>query len=450
MKKLLAVAAVAALGAMVAQATVLPGTELVTNGSFEGGDTTKLNQYKTASFAYLPGGWSGGSGWAQKGTFVPVNPPDGSGAAYFQGANAAKQTIMFPVAGRYRVSFWYICRGAGNFLYLNLSACLGDRPLNEVVVSSAAAWTQAVAEFDVKAPGPQLFQIKAFRGQTTASDPCAVIDCVSVQLIDGPEGIVVNGEPDTRVPVDPAYGCIGDIEYGKAYVFTAPATHVNASATQASVCKGCIVETPGVSVVTTEQNSVTLTPVAGVELPNLTWLFENSNRVAAVSSDAALGTVTGPSGFHLEGTGGLVFTAEAAEGATFVGWAGDVPSGADLRSPTLTLAADRPRSVTAKFVNASSTWAGPVSGTAVFDDPKNWRGSFPGEGGVIYIPAPTDSASALTIDVTNTFKVGDLIVGGTGAGKVTLNFKMGLSTNEVTRDVMVLGGATLTHEAHPN
>jgi len=63
------------------------------------------------------------------------------------------------------------------------------------------------------------------------------------------------------------------------------------------------------------------------------------------------------------------------------------------------------------------------------------------------IPNPEASSTAVTITVNTPFKIAALSVGGTAgmSGKVTLCFKTGLATNEVSGDVSVGSGGVLTH-----
>lgn len=87
---------------------------LIPNGSFEGGDTSKLNPtYKHASFSSLPGGWKGKSaGWAQSGTWYGINAKDGTAAAYMQKVSCISNVFVAPYYGEYRVSYWATARAS--------------------------------------------------------------------------------------------------------------------------------------------------------------------------------------------------------------------------------------------------------------------------------------------------------------------------------------------------
>ena len=86
-----------------------------------------------------------------------------------------------------------------------------------------------------------------------------------------------------------------------------------------------------------------------------------------------------------------------------------------------------------------------------FSSPTIWEGDHetgPGVADEVVIERPESAAAIIT--VSEPIKIASLSVGGgegERTGTVTLNFTSGLVTNEVTGDVSVLAGATLTHEA---
>ena len=164
--------------------------ELITNGSFEGGDVSKLDGNKCASFDSLPGGWTRDnkySGWAQAGVWYPTSPgaKDGTAAAYLNGNTASvKQEVVVPQAGLYRVQFYAIARGS-SFAGLELLTQIDPGTPGEVTVipgtpiNSYSAWTCLSGDVPLMA-GTYTF---AIFGKT--SGKCAAVDCVSATPVPG-------------------------------------------------------------------------------------------------------------------------------------------------------------------------------------------------------------------------------------------------------------------------
>ena len=86
----------------------------------------------------------------------------------------------------------------------------------------------------------------------------------------------------------------------------------------------------------------------------LEWDVLTSNRVTVAVNDPLLGSVEGvPSDGFAESGDTLTLTAVPAEGGGFIRWVGDLPDGATDTDATLVLPADRARTVTARFYDAS-------------------------------------------------------------------------------------------------
>ena len=99
-------------------------------------------------------------------------------------------------------------------------------------------------------------------------------------------------------------------------------------------------------------------------------------------------------------------------------------------------------------------WSG-AGETTSFDDPANWndRGGTPveappGEGSVVYIPAPQESGVTVSVDCPTAFTNASMFVGADSglAGMVTLTVKH-KGVNRLSGSFVLLPGATITHEA---
>ena len=85
----------------------------------------------------------------------------------------------------------------------------------------------------------------------------------------------------------------------------------------------------------------------------LAWQFAVSNLVTATANNASLGSVDKPKSWILQG-GSIVLQAHPAGGSVFVRWRGDVPEGANPKSPAISLTVDRPLVLFADFAPVDS------------------------------------------------------------------------------------------------
>ena len=165
----------------------------------------------------------------------------------------------------------------------------------------------------------------------------------------------VTGNPrDLTDAVSPAYGLTGGHEASEDLSFSAPAEWTSAGEDVFAVCAGRKVWEHSASGVWQLNPSLS---GAGNEFgfsysglgTKVEWQWVVSNRVSAVSSDLAKGSVSTPGAYVAEG-GTLAVTAVPTEGNALFRWEGDVPDFA-CHGETIPVPADVPRAITAVFAD---------------------------------------------------------------------------------------------------
>ena len=209
----------------------------------------------------------------------------------------------------------------------------------------------------------RLYSAKVYEVDELVRDfvPCAVgsvtglWDRVSETFYAPPQGAYQGENPATNrlyvvsdysdsVSALPSFGMHDDVAVGST---------VNASVDPCAVsdtvianCTGWRFSTNGVTCNSGVGNSVSYTHQAGFD--KLEWFFETaSNKVAFIVCGVG-GTVSTPGGFFATNATATA-TATASESFRFGYWTGDLPAGVDATQATLTVPADRPRSLSAIF-----------------------------------------------------------------------------------------------------
>ena len=468
------VLSVCAAVAAAASSAFADSVELITNGSFEGGDTTKLNStFKHASFASLPGGWTGvSSGWAQPKTWYlnPPGPKDGTAAAYMQmGSSVISQEVTVVGAGLYRAQFFAVARSSTQN-GLNLLAKIDPGTTDEVTVitateiADASVWTLLSGDVSLQ-PGKHVFAI--FGQQNDNKDRCVAVDCVSLAPAPGATVLfpvsLTNSLGEAVLSLDGGstwfVGMDGWFELGSELTVTL----------REDVRRMMELTGQGVTVRDDGSYATTVT-AAGLSL--VATLQENGTRrwnedytgyeyrvtVTNRSGGAVMTDSNGESSEHL-------LVAWVAPGASYgvtvadaenrhVGWM-NLPPGAtngerglSVTMPSITKGWD----VRAETFTPTHVWTGAAS--TDFASAANWTNATadaavaaPNVGDDVFIPVGcANQPTAATPFSVRSFRIGRL-AGESGTATFTANT---VQTNVVSGDVVVYAGGVLTHTGPEN
>ena len=201
----------------------------------------------------------------------------------------------------------------------------------------------------------RIYAIRLYNRALTESEIAAnhAIDVERFHVCAGE--LEVTGNPrDLTDAVSPAYGLTGGHEASEDMSFSAPAEWTSAGEDVFAVCAGRKVWEHSASGVWQLNPSLS---GAGNEFgfsysglgTKVEWQWVVSNRVSAVSSDLAKGSVSTSGGYVAEG-GTLTVAAVPTEGNTLFRWEGDMPDFA-CHGETITVPADVPRAITAVFAD---------------------------------------------------------------------------------------------------
>ena len=248
-----------------------------------------------------------------------------------------------------------------------------------------------------------------------------------------------------------AYGFDDDIVSGTPKTYTAPAI-VSVSQGRRAVCTGWTLFVNGVAVRDSTTPNAGESDTTSIVTPTgstvLQWHWKTQSYVTVVSSDALLGSVTGD-GWQDDGTMLTVTAVPSAQGR-FAQWEGEVSLVGDIYEDEFSFEVDSPVTFRARFGGVSDCiFTCETSGTVDFYDETYWQGGIvPTAGSAVVVTRPPEGVS-VTVNVTNAIDLSRLdVCYGLGAGSVTLEFGCGLATNRVAGDVVLRGGATLTHARH--
>ncbi len=323
---------------------------LILNGSFEGGDETQLHyRFLSASFEWLPGGWSGsaaGAGWALPGTWYPsgVGAKDGRAAAYLANNGFIRQSFVVGCAGSYNVEFYVIGRG-NQFLNLDLVAKIDEGKLQEQSVISKTRigycneWRKFSGTVELYTGTHEL----AFVGEKNGDDCAVAIDSVSITIA-APysDRVTIEGDPSNVGTPSPGYGILNGLVAGEHRTFIAPAG-VDAGDYTAT-CLGWKLfrydaenDVWALSEQSGALNKTQCDYTHGAVPARLVWQWDVRVAVSATTAGSGTGTVSLSTA---SATPGAVVTCAAVPGGSsvFDHWEGDLPAGAE-RNPSLSIAA---------------------------------------------------------------------------------------------------------------
>ena len=324
---------------------------LVANGSFEGGDDTKLGPYSSGRFYDgFPGGWGGVvsgvfAGWVKKGPWLSVDPYDADGRASGTAHAAALQkdgviSNRFSVAacGTYEIKFSYVRRGS-SFVGQRLDCLVDDDAVLSVASVQNSGWMTAVATNELT---EGLHWLKIVGSQTSPNaDQCSAVDMVSVRLVKAyDDRVAVMSNLGSIGTPTPGYGVLSGLKEGDERTFTAPAGIDTGDYT--AICSGWkLYRYNGesneweLSAQSDDSNKTRCDYMHGTAQARLVWLWDC--RVSVDTSTAGSGSGSVWVSANSAVVGSLLTCAAVPDGSSvFDHWEGDVPAGSE-RNPTLSL-----------------------------------------------------------------------------------------------------------------
>lgn len=340
---------------------------LIPNGSFEGGDESKLNKdYKHASFSSLPGGWKGKSaGWAQKGTWYGINAKDGTAAAYMQKVSSISNAFVAPYYGEYRVSYWATAR-ASWAKDLAITTKIDDKVvIGEKKIADHTKWIEMSATVTLYS-GSHVFAITG--DNKDGSDRCAAIDLVSVTAIRPIGGVAIVSQTHAGIfTADGFEPAAGQTLTNGSFVCTAPTdeqTTADGRVKYTVTGWKLTMHRPAGDEITTGSGTECPVTIGADEVAEVEWQLSPQYKVFATAG--AGGTVSPTEQWVAEGNGAVVTATPAATHA-FFRWRG----GVDSRDNPLAIdAVERPLELVADFsrtVYVSTSGSAEASGSA--EDP---------------------------------------------------------------------------------
>ena len=308
---------------------------LIQNGSFEGGDVTKLRSAYAYGFDTVPGGWTSvaEAGWAQQGTFCTPAPKDGVSVGFVQLQGQIRQTFNVTASGYYRVSYYAI--GGGNYAGQTLSTVIDPGTDAEKTVFEQTTFSDKNNWSFLSSDEVSLEQgdhVLAIQGHATGGYKAAAIDCVSVTFVRPLPIVTVEGWPIEAGTPDPGYGEFSELKQGDSKTFTAPASVAGDGF--AATCLGWKLyrydETAMDWVFDRQSDASNKTQcdyVHGTEAARLVWQWEVRADPMSKIKIAGKGQVSASVDSIVLGNP-VTFTAEPNAGFVFGRWEGaDVPAG---------------------------------------------------------------------------------------------------------------------------